>query len=102
LIHSTDQCIIDTGSYLSFFYNNFVKFHNLCVTPLEPGASRTYITASETRITAIGTTNIVLTFSGEQFPFNFQAIDRLSTNILIDMNSITKYFESVARGGGTE
>jgi len=84
----SDQAIINTGSYLSFLDHNFVKLHNLCVTALQPGASRTYIAAGETRITALGTTNIVLTFPGEQFPFTFQVIDRLSTSILIGMSFI--------------
>jgi len=34
---------------------------------------------------------VVLTFSDVQFPFNFQVIDRFSTNILIGMNFIIKY-----------
>jgi len=71
----TDQAIIDTGSYLSFLDHNFIKLHKLCVRSLQPGTLRTYIAASETRITAIGTTNIVLTFAGEQFSFEFQVID---------------------------
>jgi len=71
--------------------HNFIKLHNLCVSPLQPGASRIYIAAGESKIMAIGTTNIVLTFAGEQFPFFFQVIDRLSTNILIGMNFITRY-----------
>jgi len=37
----TDQCIIDIGYYLSLLDHNFVKLHNLCVTPLKSGASRT-------------------------------------------------------------
>jgi len=56
----TDQCIFDTGSYLSLFDNNFVKLHNLCVTPLKSGALRTYTAAGENKITAIGTTNVNL------------------------------------------
>jgi len=32
-----------------------------------------------------------LTFAGERFSFTFQVIDRLSTNILIGMNFITRY-----------
>jgi len=87
----TEHCIIDTGSYLSFLDHNFVKMHKLCITPFQPCALRTYIAAVETRITAIGTTIIVLPFSGEQFPFSFKVIDRLSTNILIGMNIITMY-----------
>jgi len=87
----TEQAIVDTGSYLSFLEHNFVKLHKLCITPLQPGASKTFIDAGNTRITAIGTTNIVLTFAREQFPFCFQIIDQLSTNILIGINFITRY-----------
>jgi len=75
-----DQAIIDTGSYLSFWDNSFVKMHKLCVTPIKPGMSRSYIAAGNTRITAIGKTDIVLTFAGEKFPFCFQVINNLSTS----------------------
>jgi len=87
----TAQAIIDTGSYLSFLDNSFVKTHKLCVTLLKSGMSRSYIEVGNTRITAIGTTDIVLTFAGEKFPFCFQFINNLFTNILIGMNFITMY-----------
>jgi len=61
------------------------------VIPLQPGESRYYVAAGETRITAIGSTNIVLTFAGKKFPNNFQIIKNLSTNILIGVNFICKY-----------
>jgi len=86
-----DQAIVDTGSYLSFVDNNFCKKHNLRVTPLQPGESKSYIAAGETRITAIGSTNLELTFAGEKFVHNFQIIKNLSTNILIGVNFIRKY-----------
>jgi len=86
-----DQAIVDTGSFLSFVDYNFCKKHNLRVIPLQTGESRSYIAAGETRITAIGSTNLVLTFAGEQFPQNFQIIKNLSTNILIGVNFIRKY-----------
>jgi len=83
-----DQAIVDTGSFLSFVDNNFCKKHNLLVIPLQSGESRSYVAAGETRITAIGSTNMVLTFAGENFPHNFQIIERLLTNILIGVNFI--------------
>jgi len=68
----SDQAIIDTGSYLSFLDNNIVKTHKVCVTSLKPGMSRSYIAAGNTRITAIGTTDIMLTFARNKIPFCFQ------------------------------
>jgi len=85
------EAIVDSGSFLSFVDNNFCKKHNLHVIPLQPEESRSYVAAGETRITAIGSTNIVLTFAGEKFPHNFQIIKNLSTNILIGVNFIGKY-----------
>jgi len=87
----SDQAIVDTRSFLSFVDNDFCKRHNLCVVPLQLGESRSYIAAGETRITAIGSTNLVLTFAGEEFEHNFQIIRNLSTNILIGVNFIRKY-----------
>jgi len=81
-----DQAIVDTGSFLSFVDHNFCIKHNLHVIPLQAGESRSYITAGETMITAIGSTNLILTFAGEKFPHNFQIIKNLSTNILIGVN----------------
>jgi len=66
-----DQAIVDTGSFLSFVDKNFCKKHNLHVIPIQSGESRSYVAAGETRITAIGLTNLVLTFAGEKFPHNF-------------------------------
>jgi len=51
-----------------------------------------YIAAGETKIKAIGTTDITITFAGEEFPFEFQVVERLSTNVLIGMNFILKYY----------
>jgi len=59
-----------------------------CVIPLQFGESNSYDTAGDTRITAIGSTNMVLTFAGEKFPQNIQIINNLSTNILIGVNFI--------------
>jgi len=56
-----DQAIVDTGSFLSFVDYNFCKKHNLLVTPLQPSESRSYIVTGDTKITAIGSTNLVLT-----------------------------------------
>jgi len=86
-----DQAIVDTGSFFSFVNNNFYKKHNLHVIPLQPGESRSYVAAGETRITVIGSTNFVLTFAGEKFTHNFQIIYNLSNNILISVNFIRKY-----------
>jgi len=86
-----DQAIVDTGKFLSFVDNNFCKKHNLHVIPLQPGESRTYIAVGKTRITAIGSTNIVLIFAGKKFSHNFQITKNLSTNILIGINFIRKY-----------
>jgi len=86
-----DKAIVDTGSFLSFVDKKFCKKHNLHVIPLQFGESRSYLAAGESRITAIGSTNFVLTFAVERFPHNFQIIDRLSTNILIGVNFIRKY-----------
>jgi len=66
-----DQAIVDSGSFPSFVDKNFCKKHNLHVIPLQSGKSKTYVAAGETRITAIGSTNLVLTFAGERFPHNF-------------------------------
>jgi len=86
-----DQAVVDTGSYLSLVDKNFCKKHNLHVLPLTSGESRSYVAAGETRITAIGSTNLVLTFAGERFLHNFQIIDRLLTNILIGVDFISRY-----------
>jgi len=86
-----DQAIVETGSFLSIVDNNFCKKHNLHVLPLQPGESRSFIAAGETRITAIGSTNIVLTFAGKKIPHNFQIIKNFSTYILIGVNFIRKY-----------
>jgi len=48
-----DQATIDTGSFLSIVEYNFCKKHNLHVIPLQPGESRSYVAAGETRITAM-------------------------------------------------
>jgi len=61
------------------------------VIPLQPGESKSYVAAGETKITAIGSTNMVLTFAGEKFSHSFQIIKNLSTNILIGVNFIRKY-----------
>jgi len=86
-----DQAMVDTGCFGSLVDFNFCKIHNLPVillqsgelksyvakqrwyimVPLQFGESRSYVAAGETRITAIGLTNLVLTFAGERFPHNF-------------------------------
>jgi len=87
----TKQCVIDNGAYLSFLDNEFVNLHASPVTPMRPGAARIFIAAEETKLRAIGTTPITLNFAGKDFPFEFQVVDRLSTNILLGMNFILKY-----------
>jgi len=82
---------VDTGSYLSFVDHEFCMKHNLLIVPLQAGESRSYTAAGQTRITAIGSTNLVLTFAGENFAHNFQIIKKLSTNILIGVNFTRKY-----------
>jgi len=86
-----DQAVVDTGSYLSLINNNFCKKHNLHVIPVQLGESRYYVAAGETRITAIGSTNLVSTFAGEKFLHNFQIIDWLLTNIVISIDFIFRY-----------
>jgi len=86
-----DQVNIDTGSFLSFVDYNFCKKHNLHVIQLQPGKSRSYVAAGETKSTSIGFTNLTLTFAGKKFQHNFQIIKNLSTNILIGVNFIRKY-----------
>jgi len=84
----TEQCIIDTGSYQSFVDKSFVQDHKLQIDALRPGAQCVFIAAGETRIKAIGTVKLTLSFAGEEFPFVFKVIERLSTNILLGMNFI--------------
>jgi len=86
-----DQAIVDTGSFMSFLSLDFCNKHNLRIGPLLPGESRSYISAGDTIITALGSTNLVLTFAGEQFPQNFQVVKKFSTDILIGVNFIRKY-----------
>jgi len=71
--------------------NNFVQEHRLQIDALKPGAFCVFIAAGETKIKAIGTVKLTFTFSGEEFPFVFQVVDRLSTNILLGMNFILHY-----------
>jgi len=86
-----DQAVVDTGSCLSFVDNNFGKIHNLRVIPLQSGELKSYVGVGESTITAIGSTNIELTFAGEKFPHNFQVLDHLVTNILIGVDFICRY-----------
>jgi len=53
--------------------------------------SRVYIAAGETKNKAIGTTNLTLNLGEEDFEFQFQIVDGLSTNILIGMDFIKTY-----------
>jgi len=71
---------------------NFVRKHRLQIDPLKPGAFRVFIAAGETKIKALGTVKLTLTFSGMEFPFVFQVVDRLSTKILLGMNFILHYY----------
>jgi len=65
--------------------------HALPVSFRRPGAAQIFLAAGETQIRAMGTAIITLTFTGEDFPFEFQVVDRLSTNILLGMSFILKY-----------
>jgi len=67
-----DQAIVDTSSFLSFVDYDLCKKHNLHVIPLQPGESRSYVAEGETRITAIGSTNLILTFLEKNFPIIFR------------------------------
>jgi len=87
----TEQCIVNTGAYLSFLDNDFVKLYRLPVTPMRPGPASVFIAAGKTKIRAVGTTTITSTFAGEDFVFEFEVVDRLSTNVLIGMNFILEY-----------
>jgi len=78
----TEQCIID---------KKFVQEHRLQIDALKPEVFRVFIAAGETQIKAIGTVKLTLTFSGEEFPFVFQVVDWLSTNILLGMHFILHY-----------
>jgi len=49
----TEQCIVDTGAYLSFLDNDFVILHKLPVTPMRPGSANVFIAAGETKIRAV-------------------------------------------------
>jgi len=69
----------------------FVEKHRLQIDPLKPGAFLFFIAAGESKIKAIGTVKLTLTFSGEEFPYVFQVIERLSTNVLLEMNFILHY-----------
>jgi len=70
----TEQCIIDTGSYLSFVDTFFVQEHRLQIDALKPGAFCVFIAADETNINAVGTLKLTLTFSGEKFPLYFKSL----------------------------
>jgi len=63
-----EQCIIDTRSYLSIVDNTFVVEHRLQIDPPKPGAVRVFIAAGESKIKAIGTVKLTITFSEEEFP----------------------------------
>jgi len=86
-----DQALVDTGSFLSFVDNNFCKIHNLCVNSLQSGELKSYFGVGESTITAIGSTNIELTFARVKFLHNFWVFDHLVTNILIGVDFICKY-----------
>jgi len=68
----SEQCIIDTGSPLSFVDNSFVRYHRLTVNPLKPGDSRVFMAAGETTIRAIGSTTLLLPFVERIFLSNFK------------------------------
>jgi len=53
--------------------------------------SRSYVVVEETKISAIGSTNLLLTFAEERFFHNFQIIDGLLANILIGVDFMSRY-----------
>jgi len=44
----TEDCVIDTVTYLTFLYKAFVKSHGLQLVPVEPGATCVYMAAGKT------------------------------------------------------
>jgi len=69
----------------------FVKNITCMYYPVLSGGSRSYIGADDTRISAIGSANLLLTFAEERFVHNFQIIDGLLANILIGVDFMSRY-----------
>jgi len=63
----TEDCIIDTGTCLSFLDKAFVKSHGLQLVLLKPRTTCVYMAAGKTKIRVIGTTSITLSFGIEFF-----------------------------------
>jgi len=70
-----DRARIDSNSSLSYIDYDFCRRHNLLVLPLLSGGSRSYVDADDTRISAIGSANLLFTFAEERFVHNFQNFD---------------------------
>jgi len=86
-----DRAVVDTSNFLSYVDYDFCKKHNLHVIPPQSGGSRSYVAAGEPKLTAIGSTDLILTFAEEKFVHNFQIIDGLFTNILIGVDFMSRY-----------
>jgi len=84
----TENCIIDTGTCLSFLDSVFVRTHGLQLVTLKPGTTCVYMTAEKTKIRDIGATSITLSFGDENFVFKFQVVNKLSIYILLGMDFI--------------
>jgi len=80
----TEDCIIDTGTCLSFLDSVFVKTHSLQLVPLKPGTTCAYMTTEKAKIRDIGTTSITLSFGSDNFVFKLQVVDRLFINSVLN------------------
>jgi len=86
-----DRAVVDSGSFLSHADNNFCKKHNLCVNLLQSGELKSYVDVGKSTTTAIGSTNIKLTFVGEKFSHSFQVTDNLTIIIIIGVDFLYKH-----------
>jgi len=93
-----DQAMVNTSCSVSLVDNKFCKKHNLCVNPLLSGELKSYVGIGESTTTAIGSTNIELTFVGEKFSHSFQVINNLTVNIIIGVDFLCKYKAYLSQG----
>jgi len=59
---------------------------------------KSYVGVGESTTTAIGSTNIELTFVGEKFSHSFQVLDNLTVNIIIGVDFLCKYNAYLSHG----
>jgi len=71
-----DLAMVNTSCGESLVDYNFCRKHKLCVIPSQSGELKSYVGVGES--TAIGSTNIELTFVEEKFLHSFQLIDYLT------------------------